>query len=42
MTKNENFDQSDSWSNFSFFSLAAIFSKCLDGIKEKASTHQTR
>ena len=30
------------WSKFSFFSLAVIFSKFLDGIKEKAPKHQTR
>ena len=30
------------WSIFSFFSLAVIFSKFLDGIKEKAPKHQTR
>ena len=30
------------WTNFSFFPLAVIFSKCLDGIKEKAPKHQTR
>ena len=27
--------------NFHFFSLAVIFSKILDGIKEKAPKHQT-
>ena len=28
--------------NFHFFSLAVIFSKFLNGIKEKAPKHQTR
>ena len=30
------------WSKFSFFSLAVIFSKFLDGIKKKVLKHQTR
>ena len=30
------------WSKFSFLSLAVIFSKFLDGIKENAPKRQTR
>ena len=30
------------WSKFSIFSLAVIFSKFVDGIKEKALKHQKR
>ena len=30
------------WLKFSFFSLAVIFSKFLDGIKENAPKHQKR
>ena len=40
--KNDCFFYESLWSKFSFFSLAVIFSKFLDGIKEKATKHQRR
>ena len=39
---NQVFFYESLWSKFSFFSLAVIFSKFLEGIKEKAPKHQTR